>query len=48
MEKVDLDVTLSSLGDIPGQIESFVEHKVIDYLENKMLAPTEDATKVAT
>jgi hypothetical protein len=39
---------LGSLGDIPGQIESFVEHKVIDYLENKILAPIEDVTKVAT
>jgi len=40
-EHLDLDITIQSISQLPGAIESFVTDQVVHYLEDKIAAPFE-------
>jgi hypothetical protein len=41
-EKGVLNIELGSLSDIPQQVETFVEHKLLEFLENTVAKPFTD------
>jgi len=44
---LNLDVTISTLAQIPNAIEQYVKDSVVDYLENNIAAPIVQAAEAA-